>query len=747
MIGRLRHSLLVCLAAAALPASGWEGQLVDPSGAPLAGARISVVGRTGQAVTDPAGQFELPDAARPPLTLFVELDQEKAVAVTVPALARTGRTVVVADPALFQAVEIWAAAAPDLEAAPGALSGKVDAAAAAARGDTNVQQALVGVPGTGLPVPDPDQVPALRGLGRGRTLFVIDGAPVAAERRAGFSGGQAHTGTWGELEIARGPNGILYGSSAIGGIIALDSPWAPPDERERLSATLEARAGGTAGGAGALLWQHDGFSVAAGLREATDPTAADGTELEGEYRQQSLFAGRSWRGGRTLYRLGVRGDRLADAERLLRKGERLQRTPEDRIGRASFRADRLEGDVHHSVVAWLGDAVRETLVLTDFTVDDPSGDPRDVPVELRSRTEQREAGVRWTLGGAAEKVSWSAGGQLSARFDVATETAAGAPAASAPLPDELAGLLERVSGRGLADGRAVTGAVFGLASRPIAPRLNAHLGLRVERIDSAAELAGRDVDRAAWATAGSAALSWQAFEHGSLVLQTARGYREPLLTERYLNGITGRGIVFDNTDLDPERSEQIDLAWRQRWGRTRWELATFRYRIRDVVVREDLPADELPAGFDPGSLRVYRFVNRGTADIDGIEVATSIALPARIRLDVAAHRLRGEDGTGEALSGLPADTLTLMVRRPIGARARAGLTAVFRGRDDELAGGEVPRSGYALFDLDASVVLRPGLELRGAVRNLLDREYPTGADPDDPPGPGRTFVLALTLTR
>ena len=70
----------------------------------------------------------------------------------------------------------------------------------------------------------------------------------------------------------------------------------------------------------------------------------------------------------------------------------------------------------------------------------------------------------------------------------------------------------------------------------------------------------------------------------TLTGQVSRGFRDPTLSERYYRGVTGRGFVTGNPDLDPERSLQYDVALR-RPGRVRFGLYLYRYEIRDLVER------------------------------------------------------------------------------------------------------------------------------------------------------------------
>ena len=64
-------------------------------------------------------------------------------------------------------------------------------------------------------------VPAVRGLARGRTLILIDGARVSSERRVGPSATFLDPDVIEGVEVARGPGSVAYGSDAFGGVISV----------------------------------------------------------------------------------------------------------------------------------------------------------------------------------------------------------------------------------------------------------------------------------------------------------------------------------------------------------------------------------------------------------------------------------------------------------------------------------------------------------------------------------------------
>ena len=73
----------------------------------------------------------------------------------------------------------------------------------------------------------------MRGLARGRTLILIDGARVTSERRVGPSATYMDPSVMDSVDVARGPGSVAYGSDAFGGVISVRtrrvapaSPWA-----------------------------------------------------------------------------------------------------------------------------------------------------------------------------------------------------------------------------------------------------------------------------------------------------------------------------------------------------------------------------------------------------------------------------------------------------------------------------------------------------------------------------------------
>src|SRR6185503_11942185 len=105
--------------------------------------------------------------------------------------------------------------------------------------------------------------------------------------------------------------------------------------------------------------------------------------------------------------------------------------------------------------------------------------------------------------------------------------------------------------------------------------------------------------------------------------QVARGFRDPVLSDRYFRGPSGRGFITGNPDLDPETSLQYDASVRWAAGGRSVAFYGYFYEIDDLIER-----------FRPA--RHFFFRNRGEAEVKGLELEAQTALPAGLSLEVAA---------------------------------------------------------------------------------------------------------------
>jgi outer membrane receptor for ferrienterochelin and colicins len=220
----------------------------------------------------------------------------------------------------------------------------------------------------------------------------------------------------------------------------------------------------------------------------------------------------------------------------------------------------------------------------------------------------------------------------------------------------------------------------------------------------------------------------------SVTGQVARGFRDPVLSDRYYRGPSGRGFITGNPDLDPETSLQFDSAVRYTAPRWRAAFYAFRYRISDLVERYEEETD------------FFFFRNRGRAGITGVEAEAQGDLGRGVTIEIAGQATRGRALDDQMpLDGIPPASLSVQARKPVAARgfvqARLGAFA----RDARPGPTERVTPGYVLLDLSGGWRLSGPLELRVIGRNVLDQAYLLSPDTRTVLAPGASASATLLM--
>src|SRR5688572_31074860 len=224
-------AVLACLVFP-LPAFAFKGRVVDQQGRPVANATVSILGRTGEAITDKEGRFVFqPDPPVPFEILIIDAAGSYSRPILIESLDAAGELLVTVAPILNESVTV-SGSAPSIESTPGAATTSLSGRDVAVRQPSNLMQAIENVAGVSQVSEGQAAVPAIRGLARGRTLILIDGARVSSERRAGPSATYLDPSLIEGVDVARGPGSVAYGSDAFGGVISVrtrrvtpGSPW------------------------------------------------------------------------------------------------------------------------------------------------------------------------------------------------------------------------------------------------------------------------------------------------------------------------------------------------------------------------------------------------------------------------------------------------------------------------------------------------------------------------------------------
>jgi len=720
----MRRTKLFLLVALVLPAvlPAFEGRVLGPGGKPLSGARVSIGGLPGTVLADSRGRFTIAPDPEPPFVLLIARPDGVAYRpVTITELPAAGPLIVTAEP-LGETVTVVSGSSPDLELPPAAAVSVIGRSDLEQRQPAHLAEAIEEVSGASVSGVGPAAVPALRGLPKGRTLIILDNGRVTTERRAGPSATYLDPTTVDEIEVIRGPGSVAYGSDALGGVIRIRSRMAEP------GVSAGARGGvswGSAGndrnvwgeGSGTIL----GGGLLAGLswRKANDYSSPDGTVPNTGFETRS---------GRLAWQRELGGGMLQMAWRtdLGRNIGKPNPSPLKRYCYPEENSHRLDLAWQRPLTgAWRRLSVAATwdsyeLILNKDKLYEDGG----LKKRTQSDTDARDYGLRIEAERNLGSARLIVGLDLSGRFDLHAVNRSWEPDGSGGL-DPVGSEVSIDSAR-----RDDLGIFAGISGR--AGRLSLSGGLRFDSVRSKNDGGSfGDASITNSEPSGFAALGIELGRGVDLTLQLARGFRDATLSDRFYRGVTGRGVIIGNPDLESETSRQLDLALRWRAGRVQLALNGYLYRIEDLIERykED---------------GVYSFRNRGEAQLDGLEFEATIELAERTALQTGAWWEHGEiRGSGDPVDDIPAPGLFATFRRA----TDRGLWWMVRGRvlarKTRPGPSEQEVPGYAMLDAGVGGALGDHVEIRLLGRNLLDRRHLDSNDENAVLAPGRSIVLSV----
>lgn len=373
----------------------------------------------------------------------------------------------------------------------------------------------------------------LRGAASGQSLVVIDGIVVndPSAPSGGFNFANLDVVDIERIEVLRGPQSILYGSDAIGGVISITTRRA--EDGVAASGFGEGGSKGFARGAATISGADDavdGRLTISGLRTDGISRAAAGSEADGFRSIAASFAG---------------GAELAPALRaeiFARYGEAHAEI--DGFPPPAFTlADTLETEntEEYAIAGRLlhqGARLTQSLTLSYNTITRKNGDN----------------GV-FLFGADGERAS----AEYFARYEVSDRFAALAG---------IEGETTEVSVSGV-DDDANSASVFTLLEAKPFEGFAFSGGVRRDEFD---EFDG--------ATTGRVTAAWQAGPATVIRASWGQGFRAPSLFQRNFNLFGGP----PNPDLDPERSDAFDASIEQEIaGGLTAKVTVFHQKIRDQI--------------------------------------------------------------------------------------------------------------------------------------------------------------------
>jgi hemoglobin/transferrin/lactoferrin receptor protein len=630
---------------------------------------------------------------------------------------------------------------------------------------------------------------SIRGIGGNRVGLLIDGVPLSDQFDVGsFSNATRdfmNAGLIQRVEVLHGPGSALYGSSAIGGVIAARTP----DPADLLAA--ECCAGDVLAtwrgsdqsihGAGmfALGRADNGLLLGASYREGQqlDSAAVEDEINLRDYERRSMLAKYVVDDalGNTI-RIGViHQDSNVATDLTSMLGSGRYRSTTALRGEDEFRLDLLNaayefGDSDSWVDNGIIRVYWETADVEQYTLDERGLASRPVSIDRYFSFEQDIQGAELNLQKEliGESVSHRLGFGIEYRqretreFRDGLETDLTTGALSNVLLGEVFPLRDFPLSRSREWGAYIED-VVDIGDWTVIAALR---GDKYELKPQADPMYLEDYPFAEPVSLSDSDVSpklgviYRLRQSTDLFLQYSHGFRAP----PYEDANIGLEVplfnyrAIPNPDLKSESSDGLDIGVRWAGERTRASLTLFRTHYDDFI------ESKVRLGTDPDSGRVlFQSQNLSETVIEGFEADFSVDLWGVLEnftLDSSIYQARGENrDNGESLNSVgPGQLISGLAWRAADGRRQLRLITTFTEAwddRDESSGELFKPPGYGLVDLYFTQQLGQRSTLRFGFLNLTDKTYWHWADvrglsPDDALIPhlaraGRSVSMSLNM--
>jgi hemoglobin/transferrin/lactoferrin receptor protein len=724
----LRAVLVGCAVLAPVHVLALEGRVADDrSGAPIANAEVSILGYPGVTTTDKDGRFVWTPDPTPPFEVLVVLPGGRVLKPVLIEKVDPAAPIVINVAALVEESVTVSGTAPHIETTPANGTTLLSNREMAVRQPATLVQALENVAGASSVSEGQSAVPALRGMARGRTLVLVDGARVTAERRVGPAATYLDPFVLDSIEVSRGPGSVAYGSDAFGGVVLARTRRVAPGSPLAFDFSGSLGAGVPQGWAGVLVskgFERGGVSVQGHYRNAEDWDSPEGEVLNSGWNDQGFLLRGEHEVGNGIFAASLQSDFARDVERPRNNSNvtRFYYPTED--------SHRFTGNYDLRGLGPFTRAEFSGFLGTNAVVTDQDRIPA---ATVTRRIERADVSANdFHARGSAEKQAgrgkFEVGVDVNGRFDLhALDVLVQYNEAGAVTSETVNVSVDnahRLDVAGFVQGE------YGLTTT-----LLATAGLRADRVTT--ENTGGffgDQSTSNGALSGFGALTAGPYSGWSFTGQVSRGFRDPTLSDRYFRGPSGRGFITGNPDLEPETSLQFDGAVRYTAPRMRLGFFAYRYEIDSLIERYQTTPDN------------FFFRNQDKALIRGVEVELQTDLPRELMLQIAAQLQRGKAVDDDVpLDDISPAAISAQLTKAFGVRGFAQIRGAAYGRDDRPGPTEVEVAGYGLVDAAGGYRITDGVELRLNVRNVFDHAYLVNSDPRAILAPGISILATVEV--
>lgn len=572
-------------------------------------------------------------------------------------------------------------------------------------------------------------VPAIRGLAEHRILLLVDGVRLTSERRIGTSASFINLNDIDRIEVNRGPYSVFHGSGAVGGIINIvtKSPAANAPFRGdvRLGYNTVRKEGAASvnlsGSSGKF-----GFMMGANGKKAGDYSSPAGIIEQSHYSDYDLMLKVNREGNNSHFYLtffNYKGTDIGKPSPTAKLKPRWYPRERNTIFTLGYK---IQNKLHL-------DTLNASFYLFLPMLETQKDNLREsLTVEKRNLAKIEGTNFGFKVRGAK---GVGKNHTLNFGFDFFGRRSVNDSNVELRF-DDYGNITEKIEETSLLDARRNNFGLYIDDKIQISSSLTMNLGARFDYINtsnlnnSANKISKSD--RSFTAYIGSI---FQITPNLSLLANLGRSFRFPTISELFYTGLSGRGTVFGNVDLKPERSVNIDFGFRYFHDKFYASIYGFSNSVSDMIQKYSGVGEEE---------YYYRNLTRGR--ITGIEGEFYFWLIEDCELFVNFHHMKGrEKGSEAALNYIPASRLTFWTKVSPGKFwIEPKITLAVPKKDPGPL--EIEIKGYTLLDTIFGYKLNPNVTLLAIAQNVLNKTYRLSADEKGVDAPGRGIVFKISFT-
>jgi outer membrane receptor protein involved in Fe transport len=567
--------------------------------------------------------------------------------------------------------------------------------------------------------------PAIRGLAEHRILLLVDGVRITSERRIGATASFVNLGDIDRVEINRGPYSVFHGSGAVGGIINIitksPSPFSPLKGDFHLSYNTvrnERAATGTLSGS-LGKW---GLMFSANGKFADDYSAPSGKIEWSRYEDYDL-----------MFKI----NRKSETSEFYATFFHYDGTDIGKPSPTSRLKPRWYPDESNTLFT-LGFKTQKFLVLDNLnasiytlmsSLETQKDNLRDDSLTIKKRNIATVDGTNFGFkirgGKALGKIhTLNFGIDFFGRADVNDHN-------TEWQYDENGNITATTEETSLQDARRSNIGFYMDDKIQIGNKWIFNVGARFDFVQTSnSGLDGNRVSRNDDFFSLYLGSVYQITPTFSLLANVGQAFRFPSVSELFYSGLTGRGTVFGNPNLAPERSLNLDLGFRYLHEKFFASIYGFSNSIRDMIQKYGEFEEE-----------EYFYRNLTSGRIYGLEGEFYFSLMKNVELFINFHHIVGrEKNTDVPLNYIPPSRLTLWGKYSLG-KIWIEPRITLSGAVENPGPLEIQTDGYILFDTILGFNLSKNLTLVAIAQNMLNTAYRASADEEGVDAPGRGFVL------